>query len=192
MLPREPNPAACVLACKLMLWPAHGDVRLLRPCGSGLARVQRAKCGRLMSGGLAWLRAACGCLAAADGAVAALGTPYALENLYPSTLDWTCMLISCVTWTGENTYIRRTFARTALSCRFSRTWARTTTSSHAEGMSRAHASHVRHARASGPSHAGQHAACSEHGRSEDSIGLRHVGCWLLRIEETCSSRVRMP
>ena len=26
----------------------------------------------------------------------------------------------------------------------------------------------------GPSHAGQHAACSEHGRSEDRIGLRHV------------------
>ena len=88
-----------------MLWPAHGDVRLLRPCGSGLARVQRAKCGRLTSGGLAWLRAACGCLAAADGAVAALGTPYALENLYPFTFDWTCMLCACVTWTGENTYI---------------------------------------------------------------------------------------
>ena len=85
MLPREPNPAACVLACKMMLWPPHGDVWLLSPYGSGLARVQRAKCGRLMSGGLAWLRAACGCLAAADGAVAALGTPYALENLYPST-----------------------------------------------------------------------------------------------------------
>ena len=105
MLPREPNPAACVLACKLMLWPAHGDVRLLRPCGSGLARVQRTKCGRLMSGGLAWLRAACGCLAAADGAVAALGTPCALENLYPSTFDWICMLCACVTWTGQNTYI---------------------------------------------------------------------------------------
>ena len=54
-----------VLACKMMLWPL-GDVWLLRPCGSGLARVQRAKCGRLMSGGLAWLRAACGCLTAAD------------------------------------------------------------------------------------------------------------------------------
>ena len=105
MLPREPNPAACVLACKLMLWPAHGDVRLLRPCGSGLARVQRAKCGRPMSGGLEWLRAACGCLAAADGAVAALGTPCALENLYPSTFDWICMLCACVTWTGQNTYI---------------------------------------------------------------------------------------
>ena len=105
MLPREPNPAACVLACKMMLWPAHGNVRLLRPCGSGLARVQRAKCGRLMSGGLAWLRAACGCLAAADGAVAALGTPYALENLYPSTFDWTYMLGSCVTWTGQNLII---------------------------------------------------------------------------------------
>ena len=105
MLPREPNPAACVLACKMMLWPPLGDVWLLRPCGSGLARVQRAKCGRLMSGGLAWLRAACGCLAAADGAVAALGTPYALENLYPSTFDWTCMLGSCVTWTGQNLII---------------------------------------------------------------------------------------
>ena len=105
MLPREPNPAACVLACKMMLWPAHGDVRLLRPCGSGLARVQRAKCGRLMSGGLAWLRAACGCLAAADGAVAALGTPYALENLYPSTPDWIGMLGSYVMWTGQNTNI---------------------------------------------------------------------------------------
>ena len=80
-------------------------MRLLRPCGSGLARVQRAKCGRLMSGGPAWLRAACGCLAAADGAVAALGTPRALENLYPSTLDWICMLISCVTWTGQNLII---------------------------------------------------------------------------------------
>ena len=102
MLPREPNPAACLLACKMMLWPPLGDVWLLRPCGSGLARVQRAKCGRLMSGGLAWLRAACGCLAAADGAVAALGTPYALENLYPSTLDWSCMLGSCETWTGDN------------------------------------------------------------------------------------------
>ena len=105
MLPREPNPAACLLACKMMLWPPLGDVWLLRPCGSGLARVQRAKCGRLMSGGPAWLRAACGCLAAADGAVAALGTPYALDNLYPSTFDWTCMLGSCVTWTGENLII---------------------------------------------------------------------------------------
>ena len=105
MLPREPNPAACLLACKMMLWPPLGDVWLLRPCGSGLARVQRVKCGRLMSGGPAWLRAACACLAAADGAVAALGTPYALENLYPSTLDWFCMLGSCETWTGENTYI---------------------------------------------------------------------------------------
>ena len=105
MLPREPNPAACLLACKMMLWPPLGDVWLLRPCGSGLARVQRAKCGRLMSGGLAWLRAACGCLAAADGAVAALGTPYALENLYPSTFDWTYMLGSCVMWTGENLII---------------------------------------------------------------------------------------
>ena len=89
----------------MMLWPAHGDVRLLRPCGSGLARVQRTKCGRLTSGGLAWLRAACGCLAAADGAVAALGTPCALENLYPYTFDWICMLCACVTWTGQNTYI---------------------------------------------------------------------------------------
>ena len=88
-----------------MLWPAHGDVRLLRPCGSGLARVQRAKCGRLMSGGLAWLRAACGCLAAAYGAVAALGTPCALENLYPSTLDWICLLCACVMWTGDNLII---------------------------------------------------------------------------------------
>ena len=105
MLPREPNPAACVLACEMILWPPLGDVWLLRPCGSGLARVQRAKCGRLMSGGLAWLRAACGCLAAADGAVAALGTPYALENLYPSTPDWIGMLGSCVTWTGQNTNI---------------------------------------------------------------------------------------
>ena len=105
MLPREPNPAACLLACKMMLWPPLGDVWLLRPCGSGLARVQRAKCGRLMSGGLAWLRAACGCLAAADGAVAAFRTPYALENLYPSTVDWTYMLGSCVTWTGQNLII---------------------------------------------------------------------------------------
>ena len=105
MLPREPNPAACLLACKMMLWPPLGDVWLLRPCGSGLARVQRAKCGRLMSGGLAWLRAACGCLTAADGAVAARGTPCALENLYPSTFDWTGMLGSCVTWTGQNLII---------------------------------------------------------------------------------------
>ena len=105
MLPREPNPAACVLACEMMLWPPLGDVWLLRPCGSGLARVQRAKCGRLMSGGLAWLRAACACLAAANGAAAALGTPCALENLYPSTLDWICMLCACVTWTGQNTNI---------------------------------------------------------------------------------------
>ena len=31
MLPREPNPAACLLACKMMLWPPLGDVWLLRP-----------------------------------------------------------------------------------------------------------------------------------------------------------------
>ena len=102
MLPRETNPAA---GLKNNAVAGARDVRLLRPCGSGLARVQRVKCGRLMSGGLAWLRAACGCLAAADGAVAALGTPYALENLYPSTFDWTYMLGSCVMWTGENLII---------------------------------------------------------------------------------------
>ena len=145
MLPREPNPAACLLACKMMLWPPLGDVWLLRPCGSGLARVQRAKCGRLMSGGLAWLRAACGCLAAAYGAVAALGTPCASENLYPPLLTG----LACSDLAKRGQEKTRTFARSAQTCRFSRTWARTTSSSHAERMCRTHATHVGHACASG-------------------------------------------